>query len=74
MDGDFSTEALKAKQRKDIPPELIVCEGGRTSGCPRSGPVAHDVVLEAREQDFSQRLQGAESRRQTSVRRVSDRQ
>ena len=35
MDGDFSTEALKAKQRKDILLEHIVREGGRTSGCPR---------------------------------------
>ena len=35
MDGDVSTEALKAKQRKDIRLELIVRERGRTSGCPQ---------------------------------------
>ena len=52
MDGDFSTEALKAKQRKDLPLELIVREGGRTSGPPRSAPVAHDVVLELVDDQF----------------------
>ncbi len=39
MDGDFSTEALKAKQRTEIRLEFIVPEGGGRAGArayPRS--------------------------------------
>jgi hypothetical protein len=52
MDGDFSTEALKTKQRTDIRLEFIVPEGGGTSGCPRLSSVAHDVVLELVDDEF----------------------
>jgi hypothetical protein len=38
MDGDFSTEALKVKQRTDIRLELIVPEGGEDERVPALSP------------------------------------
>jgi hypothetical protein len=52
MDGDFSTEALKAKQRKDLPLRAHRARGREDERAPARSPVAHDVVFELVDDQF----------------------